>query len=145
MRVSWKTEISYAIANDHSILVVMLDADSVKKEYAVEDQDEEDHDPEEKISYHLAGPPKLCSKCWEGFPIEQFANHDCMGVNDPKEEDEISYHLPGPPKMCSTCLEAFPIEEFPTHICKDINADKYPCKICPRKFRYKSLLMVHLK
>jgi len=91
----------------------MLDADSVKKEYAVEDQDEEDHDPEEKISYHLAGPPKLCSKCWEGFPIEEFANHDCMGVKDPKEEDEISYHLPGPPKMCSTCLEAFPIEEFP--------------------------------
>ncbi|XP_016955271.1 zinc finger protein 234 [Drosophila biarmipes] len=126
--------------------VVMLDADSVKEEYAPEDQDEKDHEPEEQeISYHLAGPPKLCSKCLQGFPIEEFASHDCLAVNDPQSEDEISYHLVGPPKMCSTCLEAFPIEEFPNHSCRDINADKYPCKICPRKFRYKSLLVVHLK
>ncbi|XP_052844308.1 histone-lysine N-methyltransferase PRDM9 isoform X2 [Drosophila gunungcola] len=80
--------------------------------------------------------------CWmqenpvkEEYPLEE---------PDPVEE-EICYHLAGPPKVCSKCIRAFPTEEFPTHDCKDINADKYPCKICPRKFRYKSLLVVHLK
>ncbi|XP_016969901.2 zinc finger protein 268 [Drosophila rhopaloa] len=88
--------------------VVMLnEQNSVKEEYHLEDQNEEEE-------------------------------------TDPVEE-EISYHLAGPPKVCSKCFEAFSIEEFPTHDCKDINADKYPCKICPRKFRYKSLLVIHLK
>ncbi|XP_039487451.1 zinc finger protein 234-like [Drosophila santomea] len=128
--------------------VVMLEANNqVKEEFALEDQDEDERNPkiEEEISYQLAGPPKLCSICWKAFPSEGFSKHVCMGINAAQEKDEISYHLAGPPKMCSKCLEAFPIEEFSSHTCRDIHADRFSCKICPRKFRYKSLLVVHLK
>ncbi|XP_017081009.1 histone-lysine N-methyltransferase PRDM9 [Drosophila eugracilis] len=121
--------------------VAMLNVDNLIKEEC--DEDEHNPEEEEEISYRLPGPPKLCSKCWEAFPIEKFSNHVCN--NQTQEEDEISYHLAGPPKVCSKCLEGFPIDEFPTHECKDINADRFSCRICPRKFRYKSLLIIHLK
>ncbi|XP_032575717.1 uncharacterized protein LOC6605518 isoform X2 [Drosophila sechellia] len=84
--------------------VVMLDAnDLIKEEFALEDPNAEEHNEE--------------------------------------DEEEISYQLAGPPKMCSKCLEAFPIDNFSSHTCRDINADRFSCKICPRKFRYKSLLV----
>ncbi|XP_070071303.1 zinc finger protein 57 isoform X2 [Drosophila takahashii] len=123
--------------------VVMLDAENqVKEEYALEDQEEDEQEPEEdEISYRLAGPPKFCSTCLKAFPIEEFPNHDCMNnINGLKEDEEISYRLAGPPKFCSTCLKAFPIDEFSFHIC-----NKLPCKICPKKFRYQSQLIKHLR
>nr|XP_016997026.2 zinc finger protein 57 [Drosophila takahashii] len=164
--------------------VVMLDAENqVKEEYALEDQEEDEQEPEEdEISYRLAGPPKFCSTCLKAFPIEEFPNHDCMNnINGLKEDEEISYRLAGPPKFCSTCLKAFPIDEFPNHDCmKDNNGpkldeemsyslagppkfcstclkafpidefsfhicNKLPCKICPKKFRYQSQLIKHLR
>ncbi|XP_017052075.1 zinc finger protein 234 [Drosophila ficusphila] len=80
----------------------------------------------------------------EEYPLEDEDNVK-LEHKDQEGEDEISYYLAGPPKVCSKCFEAFPVDDFPTHNCKDINADKYPCKICPRKFRYKSMLIIHLK
>ncbi|KMY99344.1 zinc finger protein 888 [Drosophila simulans] len=100
------TDLSYSQTGLYE--VVMLDAnDLIKEEFALEDPNAEEHNQE--------------------------------------DEEEISYQLAGPPKMCSKCLEAFPIDNFSSHTCRDINADRFSCKICPRKFRYKSLLVVHLK
>lgn len=77
---------------------------------------------------------------------EEFALEDPNEEeHNERDEEEISYQLAGPPKMCSTCLEAFPIDNFSSHACWDINCDRFSCKIFPRKFRYKSLLVVHLK